>query len=88
MRNYIFEFDQQIALRLGLKLNELLFLDYLAKFINSGSMRCKFIEGKRYYRLTYKKVMEDLPILKIKERQLRNIIISLENKGILQRYWY
>ena len=86
MRNYIFEFDQQIALRLGLKLNELLFLDYLAKFINSGSMRCKFIEGKRYYRLTYKKVMEDLPILKIKERQLRNIIISLENKGILQRY--
>ncbi len=86
MRNYIFEFDQQIALRLGLKLNELLFLDYLAKFINSGSMRCKCIEGKRYYRLTYKKVMEDLPILKIKERQLRNIIISLENKGILQRY--
>ncbi len=86
MRNYIFEFDQQIALRLGLKLNELLFLDYLAKFINSGSMRCKLIEGKRYYRLTYKKVMEDLPILKVKERQLRNIIISLENKGILQRY--
>ena len=86
MRNYIFEFDQQIALRLGLKLNELLFLDYLAKFINSGSMRCKFIEGKRYHRLTYKKVMEDLPILKVKERQLRNIIISLESKGILQRY--
>ena len=86
MRNYIFEFDQQIALRLGLKLNELLFLDYLAKFINSGSMRCKFIEGKRYYRLTYKKIMEDLPILKVKERQLRNIIISLENKGILLRY--
>ena len=35
MRNYIFEFDQEIVLRLGLKLNELLFLDYVAKFINS-----------------------------------------------------
>jgi hypothetical protein len=28
MRNYIFEFDQEVVLRLGLKLNELLFLDY------------------------------------------------------------
>lgn len=35
MRNYIFEFDQEVVLRLGLKLNELLFLDYVAKFINS-----------------------------------------------------
>ena len=86
MRNYIFEFDQQVALRLDLKLNELLFLDYVAQFIDSGYMRYKFIEGKRYYRLTYNKILEDLPILKIKERQLRNIITSLENKGILQRY--
>lgn len=86
MRNYIFEFDQQVVLRLGLKLNELLFLDYVAQFINSGYMRYRVISGKRYYRLTYKKILEDLPILKVKERQLRNIITSLEEKGILQRY--
>lgn len=86
MRNYIFEFDQQVALRLDLKLNELLFLDYVATFINSGCMRYKFITGKRYYRLTYKKVLEDLPIMKVKERQLRNIITSLEEKGVLERY--
>ena len=55
MRNFIFEFDQQVILRLGLKLNELLFLDYVAQFINSGHMMYKFISGKRYYRLTYKK---------------------------------
>ena len=48
MRNYIFEFDQEVVLRLGLKLNELLFLDYVAKFINSGNMRYKFLSGKRY----------------------------------------
>lgn len=86
MRNYIFEFDQQVALRLDLKLNELLFLDYVATFINSGCMRYKFITGKRYYRLTYKKVLEDLPIMKVKERQLRNIITNLEEKGVLERY--
>lgn len=86
MRDYIFEFDQQVVLRLGLKLNELLFLDYVTQFINSGHMRYKFISGQRYYRLTYKKILEDLSILKVKERQLRNIITSLEEKGILKRY--
>jgi hypothetical protein len=86
MRNYIFEFDQEVVLRLRLKLNELLFLDYVAKFINSGNMRYKFLSGKRYYRLTYKKILEDLPVLKIKERQLRNLIASLEEKGVLERY--
>ena len=34
MRNYIFEFDQEVVLRLRLKLNELLFLDYVANFIS------------------------------------------------------
>lgn len=86
MRNYIFEFDQEVVLRIGLKLNELLFLDYVAKFINSGNMRYKYLSGKRYYRLTYKKILEDLPVLKIKERQLRNLIASLEEKGVLERY--
>ena len=47
MRNYIFEFDQEVVLRLGLKLNELLFLDYVAKFINSKNMRYKFLNGKK-----------------------------------------
>lgn len=85
MRNFIFEFDQEVSLRLGLKLNEMLFLDYLLKFIDSGNMRLKLRDGKRYYRLTYKKVLEDLPILNVKERQLRNIISDLEKKGILER---
>ena len=41
MRQFIFEFEQEIVLRLDLKLNELLFLDYVAQFINSGHMRYK-----------------------------------------------
>lgn len=85
MRTYIFNFEQEVSLRLDLTLKELLFLDYLYKFIDSGNMRYKFNEGKRYYRLTYKKVIEDLPMLRIKERQLRNLIVKLEQKKLINR---
>ncbi len=85
MRTWIFEFDQQVAMRLGLNLKELLFLDYILQFVNSGNMRSKRVEGKYYFRLTYKKIMDDLPILKIKERQIRNMITKLENMHLVER---
>lgn len=85
MRTWIFEFDQQVAMRLGLNLKELLFLDYILQFVNSGNMRSKRVEGKYYFRLTYKKIIEDLPILKIKERQIRNMIAKLENMHLVER---
>lgn len=86
MRNFIFEFEQDKALVLGLKLNELLLLDYMFKFFNADRIK-KQRKGERFYcRLTYKKVLGDLPILRIKERQLRNMIITLENKGVVERF--
>lgn len=85
MRNYIFEFEQQVAMRLGLNLKELLFLDYILQFVNSGNMRSKRVEGKYYFMLTYKKIIDDLPILKIKERQLRNMITRLEKMHLVER---
>lgn len=85
MRQFIFEFEQQVAMRLGLNLKELLFLDYILQFVNSGNMRSKRVEGKYYFRLTYKKIMDDLPILKIKERQIRNMITKLENMHLVER---
>ena len=72
-------------MRLGLNLKELLFLDYILQFVNSGHMRSKRVGGKYYFRLTYKKIMEDLPILKIKERQIRNMITKLENMHLVER---
>ncbi len=85
MRNRIFIFEQQVALRLGLNLNELLLLDYLHTFINSGNMRCKQFGNDIYYKITYKKIQEDLPILDIKERQIRNIFSKLEEKEIIKK---
>lgn len=86
MRNFIFEFEQEKALEFGLKLNELLLLDYMLKFFNTDRIK-RQRKGERFYcRLTYNKVLGDLPILRIKERQLRNMIICLEKKGIVERF--
>ena len=86
MRNFIFEFEQEKALEFGLKLNELLLLDYMLKFFNTDRIK-RQRKGERFYcRLTYNKVLGDLPILRIKERQLRNMIIGLEKKGIVERF--
>lgn len=86
MRNYIFEFEQEQALRLDLKLSELLLLDYMLKFFQSDRIKRKRKDERFYCRLTYNKVLGDLPILRIKERQLRNMLIGLENKGLVERF--
>lgn len=85
MRPKIFNFPQETVLRLGLNLKEILLLDYIEQFISSGNMRSKRLDGKWYFKLTYKKIMDDLPILGIKERQIRNIITKLEKLGVLNR---
>ena len=83
MRTYIFGFDQTEAVKLGLGIKELLILDYLHTFIQSGSMNCKVVSDKKFYLVVYKKVLQDLPILGIKERQLQNIFHLLSEKKIL-----
>lgn len=85
MRNFIFEFEQEQALKLNLNLKDLLLLDYMYKFFNSDQIKRQRKDEKFYCRLTYNKVLSDLPIFHIKERQLRNMIIKLEAKGILER---
>ena len=88
MRNRIFIFEQQVALRLGLKLNELLLLDYLYNFMQSGYMQFIYIGDEKYYKITYNKILEDLPILAITERQLRRYITHFEELQLLKRVVY
>lgn len=85
MRNYIFEFKQDKAIEFGLKTNDLLLLDYMLKFFNTDQIKRQRKGEKFYCRLTYNKVLSDLPILRVKERQLRNMIVALEKKGLLER---
>lgn len=53
--------------------------------MKNPAMNYKEIAGVRYYLVVYKKVLADLPILNIKERQLRYIFSELEKKKILSR---
>ncbi len=86
MREYIFSFPQSLALRFNLTLCDLLFLDYFYNFASSGAMRHIYHDGKKYYKLTYKKIMDDLPILNKKERQIREMITNLEKKNFIERF--
>ena len=85
MREYVFQFEQDVAIRLGLKLNELLLLDYLLNFMASGEMKSIFVDGEKYYWVSYKKIMDDLPILGIGLKQLKKIIHGIEEKGVIRK---
>jgi len=83
MRNYIFEFEQQVLIDSKITLQEALLLDYLSKF--SGNSSKKYWENNKYFFwITYSKIQKDLPILGIKRKQIYNIISSLINKNILE----
>ncbi len=84
MRQYIFNFSQQILVKLNLTLTEALILDYLLKFIENGTC-FKNINGKKYMWVSIKKVLDDLPILNIKERALRTILNKLEKSNIISK---
>ena len=83
MRSYIFGYEQATAIKLGLGVRELLILDYIQNFINSNCMRRKEDSGTCYYLVVYKKLLSDLPILGIQERQLRNILHGLAEKKVI-----
>ncbi len=86
MKDFIFEFEQEKVVQLNLKLKELVLLEYMFKFFKNEEIKTKDKVDKFYCRLSYKQVLNDLPILRIKERQLRNLIIGLEQKGIIERF--
>ena len=83
MRQYIFEFPQYIAVELGLRLEEMLLLDYFYRFFSySGSIRREW-EGKIYNFITYKKIKADLPILG-SQSTVRRSIRRLEVAGVIE----
>ena len=85
MRTRIFIFEQQVALRLGLAINELLLLDYLYNFMQSGRMKEVTINGIKYYKISYSKLIEDLPIIAESERSFRRMLLNLEKLQIIKK---
>ena len=85
MRSYIFDFEQKKLVENKLNMQQVLLLDYLSNFFSSGFAKVFYFEGKNYYWMTYNKILTDLPILNLKERQLRNLIGDLIKKGLIYK---
>lgn len=86
MHNYIFEFEQETLIKLDLNLKEILLLHYMVQFFSYQNIRTAYFEKKRYCLITYKKIIADLPILKINKRQIGRMLEKLESKKVIQKH--
>lgn len=80
MREYLFDFRQKVLIERGVTLEQTLILDYLVKFFDSGNSINITIDGKKFFWISYEKILSDLPILKFQIKTLRRLIIDLETK--------
>ncbi len=85
MKKKIFNYDQDRLLDANLDLKELLILDYIAHFKNTGKMDEHILENKSWNWITPNKIAEDLPILGLKKESVRNILKNY--LGIKPKNW-
>lgn len=79
-------FSQQDAIDIGLDNNDLLILRWLVDFANTKKMRREIIFGETYYWIKYSALIEDLPILKIKEDSLFRRLKKMSELEVLSHY--
>lgn len=78
MKYTIEGFSQEIAIRIGLDVKDLVFLRWLLDFYNTGKMEFHIFEGRQYFWVNYPYVIAQLPIIGVNSkdalaRRLRGI---------------
>ncbi|MGL5712132.1 MAG: hypothetical protein ACRCX2_03865, partial [Paraclostridium sp.] len=71
MKKNIFSYNQLKLLNSGLDMDELVILDYIAYFKNSGLMEEYIKDGKSWNWISWAKIEEDLPFLKMKKESIQ-----------------
>lgn len=84
MKYTINGFSQEKLIHYGIDEKDSLLLRYFIDFKDSGKMRVKIIDGEQYYWVSYKGVMEALPILNLKEDSVYRRLKKLCEKKILK----
>lgn len=84
MRLAVLNINQSASIALGMDIIDNVIIDWLMRFISSGKMECHVINGVPYYWVSFGKIVEDLPILGIGERQAARRINAMIDKGILE----
>ena len=70
MKLSILDYNQKIAVSFGLDMNDLILIRWFIDYRNTDEMNEVIFDGKAYYWVNYKKVIENLPILKIKSKDV------------------
>lgn len=86
MRESIFGFSQRRAYHEGLDTNDLLILDTLNHFFESGECQHIVVNERKYYWIEYTKMMDDMPLVRSQCRQWQNRINDLIDKHFIDKY--
>lgn len=85
MKYTIEGFSQKIAIRMGLKAEDLVILRWFVDFYATGKMaRMISSDGGEFYWVDYKTVLEELPIIQCNKRNLSSRFERLVNAGVLR----
>lgn len=77
---------QQNALKAGLNLKEYCLLEFLQEAPDRLKLSGIAVNNTWCYELTISQVLEELPLLEIKERQLQGMLKALVDKGFLIKF--
>jgi len=84
MKYSVLGFNQAKAVEMGLKITDLMLLQYIMNACGSVGMKHKLDEDNNpYVWIQHSKLLEDLPILDISEGTLRNKILALKDSGFI-----
>ena len=84
MKYSVLGFNQAKAIECGLKITELMILQYIQSACGSVGMKHRLDENNNpYVWVQHSKLLEDLPILDISEGTLKNKILLLKDKGFI-----
>ena len=85
MKYTMLGFSQQIAADYGLDLNDLAILRWFVDFKESGNMRSMEIDGNVYYWVFYKKISEELFIIKLQKSAIYKRLKKMCDCDILKK---
>lgn len=86
MRLAVLNINQDKAIKLGLDMVDIMLVDWFVSFSASGKMECKINDNNPYFWISYKKIIEDLPILGLAERGVGRRFSELSDKGIFSSF--
>lgn len=84
MRYSILGFNQRELIKYNVDMTDVLLMDYIQKALSQPSMVKIDVDGQPYVWLSHAKILEDLPILNIKESMLKKRMANLIEIGLIK----